>query len=192
MGVATMADEDLVALAVGGERGGFDELHRRYRGLVVGVVRSELRDGSDAEDIAQEAFTRAWMKLASLRDASLFRPWLLQITRRAIVDHRRQRGRRPTLTNDDDLTLELVADDEASPSDLAELRSLAREVEGGMAGLSRRDATALSLAVHFGFGTSEIGEALGITPNNAKVVLHRARKRLRESLGSLEPEELSR
>ena len=191
MSSAAASDDDLVGQALAGERGSFDELHRRYRSLVVGVVRSELRGTAECEDIAQEAFTRAWLKLGSLREPSLFRPWLLQITRRAIVDHRRQSGRRPALHHDDELTLERVADAEPSPAELAELRELAREVEGGLAGLSRRDATALSLAVHFGFGPAEIGEALGITSNNAKVVVHRARRRLRESLTSTNDEVLA-
>lgn len=188
MSTGAATDDELVAKALTGEQASFDELHRRYRGLVVGVVRSELRGAADCEDIAQETFTRAWLKLPALRDPGLFRPWLLQITRRAIVDHRRQAGRRPVLHNDDDLTLELVAAGEPSPAELAEVRELAREVEGGLAGLSRRDATALSLAVHFGFGPTEIGEALGITSNNAKVVVHRARRRLRESLTSMNDE----
>lgn len=188
MGIAAASDGDLVAKAVAGDRDGFEELHRRYRGLVAGVVRSEMRGGADGDDIVQEAFTRAWLKLGSLRDPASFRPWLLQITRRAILDHRRHTARRPTLDQDDDLALERVADVEPTPAELAELRELARAVEGGLAGLSRRDATALSLAVHFGFGPSEIGEALGITANNAKVVVHRARRRLRENLASLEGE----
>lgn len=176
------SDAELAALAATGNDRAFDELHRRYEGLVVAVVRSEARGSSDTDDIAQEVFARAWTKLSGLRDPSLFRPWLLQIARRSIVDHYRHGARRPPLANDDDIALGALPSTIAGPSEIAELRDLAQTMKGGIAGLSKRDTTALSLAVHFGFGPTEISEALGISPGNAKVVLHRARRRLRDSI----------
>ncbi|MEZ5227711.1 MAG: sigma-70 family RNA polymerase sigma factor [Acidimicrobiales bacterium] len=103
-------------------------------------------------------------------------------SRDAIVDHYRHHARRPTLENDDDLALGALPSATAGPDEITELRDLARSVKSGIGGLSKRDATALSLAVHFGFGPTEIGEALSISPGNAKVVLHRARKRLRDAI----------
>ena len=55
-------------------------------------------------------------------------------------------------------------------------------IHAGMEKLSVRDATAITLASEFGFGPSEIAEALGVSPNTAKVVLHRARRRLRDQV----------
>ncbi len=184
------SDHQLVCAAGGGDQRAFDQLHRRYEGLVTGIVRAQARGQADVDDITQEVFARAWLKVSTLRDPGLFRPWLLQIARRAIVDHYRHNARRPPLTNDDDLALALHPSESASTDDLVELRELAQSVREGLQGLSKRDATAISLAVHFGFGPTEISEALGITTGNAKVVLHRARKRLRdiidEPLGSEE------
>ncbi len=177
-----MTDAELASSAAGGDDRSFDELHRRYETLVRGVVRSEVRGSNDTDDITQEVFAIAWMKLGGLRDPELFRPWLLQITRRTIVDQYRHRSRRPALENDDDLTLASLPSGLSGPDEVSELRDLARSLKGGISGLSKRDATALSLAVHFGFGPAEIGEALSISPGNAKVVLHRARKRLREAI----------
>jgi RNA polymerase sigma-70 factor (ECF subfamily) len=182
MNLGALSDHELVCAAGGGDPHAFEQLHRRYRSVVEGVVRAEARAHSDVEDIVQEVFVRAWAKLSSLRDPGLFRPWLLQIARRAIVDHYRHGARRPPLTNDDEIALGTLASDLPTAPEVVELRDLARTVERGIEGLSRRDATALSLAIHFGFGPSEIGEALGITPGNAKVVLHRARKRLRDQI----------
>ncbi len=173
-------DDDLVCAAGGGDQRAFDLLHRRYEPLVTGVVRAQARGQADVDDITQEVFARAWLKVSTLREPGLFRPWLLQIARRAVVDHYRHNARRPPLTNDDDLALSLHPSESPSTDDLVELRDLAQSVHEGLQGLSKRDATAISLAVHFGFGPSEISEALGITSGNAKVVLHRARKRLRE------------
>ncbi|MEZ5378124.1 MAG: sigma-70 family RNA polymerase sigma factor [Acidimicrobiales bacterium] len=176
------SDADLASAAAAGDDAAFNVLHLRYESLVRSVVRAEARGHRDTDDITQEVFARAWTKLPGLRDSALFRPWLLQITRRAIVDHYRHHARRPTLENDDDLALGALPSATAGPDEITELRDLARSVKSGIGGLSKRDATALSLAVHFGFGPTEIGEALSISPGNAKVVLHRARKRLRDAI----------
>lgn len=175
-------DADLVEAAINGDSQAFDALYRRYHSLVYGIVRADARGTADTDDITQEVFAQAWTRLSSLRDTSLFRSWLTQITRRTIIDHYRHGARRPPLRNDDDLALGALPSPADSPDEIAQLRELARTVEGGINDLSPRDATVVSLAVHFGFGPTDIGEALGITPGNAKVVLHRARKRLRDSI----------
>lgn len=182
--VSEIDDATLVERCRQGDRASFETLHRRYERLVGSVVRAESRrgGGGDVDDIVQDVFVLAWQRMASLRDPERFRPWLLQITRRTIIDHARRAARRPVLDQDDDLMLEWAAAESAGPDELAELADLAARLSGALEGLSRRDATAISLAVQFGFGPVEIGEALGITPNNAKVVLHRARARLRASI----------
>ncbi|MFV2039642.1 MAG: RNA polymerase sigma factor, partial [Acidimicrobiales bacterium] len=75
-----------------------------------------------------------------------------------------------------------LASDHPTPDLEAELRELALALRTGVAALSPRDATALSLTVHLGFGPTEVAAALGISYGNAKVVLHRARHRLRSAL----------
>jgi RNA polymerase sigma factor (sigma-70 family) len=177
-----VSDADLVHRAQGGEHGAFGELHDRYHRVVASVVRSETRNGADVPDLVQDTFTLAWTRLGSLRDPERFRAWLLQIARHAVIDHARTRRRRPSLDGDDDLTLDLTEATEPGPDELAELAALAADVRAALDGLSRRDVVAVTLAAQLGFGPAEIAEALGITPNNAKVVLHRARRRLRASL----------
>ena len=75
----------------------------------------------------------------------------------------------------------LVAGD-AEPDDLAELHELAERVQGCVTGLSQRDATAVALVTQLGFTTAQVAAALGVAPGAAKVVVHRARRRLRSAL----------
>lgn len=175
-------DVDLAARACAGDDSAFAALYARYSRLVSSVVRAEIRrgpDAPDADDVVQEVFTLAWQRLDGLRDPASFRPWLLQIARRAVIDHARRTNRRPALDTDDELVLGRTADAAPGPDEVTELMELSAQLRGALDGLSRRDATAITLAAQFGFGPAEIGEALGITPNNAKVVLHRARARLK-------------
>ncbi len=184
-GGADATEVAVVVRAAGGDPQAFTELHGRYLRLVDSVVRAELRRGAttaDRDDVVQEVFTLAWQRLGQIKDPARFRPWLLQIARRAVIDHARRAGRRPALDGDDELALDQQADGRAGPDELAELAELAGRLRSSIDGLSRRDATAITLAVQFGFGPAEIAEALDITPNNAKVVLHRARSRLRAAV----------
>jgi RNA polymerase sigma factor (sigma-70 family) len=175
-------DAELAIRAARGEAEPFEQLYRRYERIVKSVVRSETQHQADVDDIVQDVFASAWLRIGSLRDPASFRPWLLQITRHTVIDAARARSRRPLLDADDEIALSFVETLDPQPDELSELADLAQQLRGAIAGLSRRDATAVTLAAQFGFGPAEIAEAIGTTPNAAKVVLHRARLRLKAAI----------
>lgn len=179
-------EQELVARAAAGEGTAFAELHARYRPVVAALVRSELRGGRSVEvdDIVQDVFTSAWLRLDTLRDQGRFRPWLLQIARRSVIDHVRRELRRPPLARDDDAALERASATGVSPVDHVVGTDLGAQVRSALGTLSPRDATVLTLSVQFGFGPAEIAEAIGVSAGTAKVVLHRARRRLRAQLAA--------
>jgi len=72
--------------------------------------------------------------------------------------------------------------EEPSPDDLAELNELAAQIQGRVGGLSPRDATVITMVTHLGFRPQQIGTALGISLGAAKVLAHRARRRMRQAL----------
>jgi RNA polymerase sigma-70 factor (ECF subfamily) len=122
----------------------------------------------------QETFVHAYAQLDQLRDPTRFSSWLYAIARNTAYQSLRQDARnRHVLTELDDFE-----DLRAGPVELAELAELAGRIEAAGALLSQRDATALTMTVTFGFGPAELAVALGVTEGNAKVILHRARRRL--------------
>lgn len=169
---------ELVAKVLCGDMAAFATLYRDNVGAVVQAVRDNVHDPETVADVTQEVFVRALERLGTLRDAERFRPWLLSIARHAAIDQRRHRVRAPQVFEEQSDP----ADAEPGPADLAELNDLAHLVQGCIAGLSRRDATALSLVTQLGVGPQELGLALGVSVGTAKVILHRARRRLREAL----------
>ncbi len=169
----------LVDLARTGDGGSFEQLYREHLGAVYAVLRQNISNPETVADLSQEVFVRALEGLPALRDSERFRPWLLSIARNASIDHLRSAGRVVITELDEQSEPE---DDTAGPELLAELRALAAIVQGLVAGLRQRDATAISLVAHLGFSPAEVGFALGISEGAAKVVVHRARRRLRESL----------
>jgi len=173
------SDAELVEAVRAGDTKAFSELYRTYSGAVRAVAASQIRDPDAVADVVQDTFVRALRRLGTLNDPTRFRPWLLSIARHLATDHLRTRGRVVSL---DEEVLESAPDKGRDPGLLAELRELAQQVEGCVTGLSRRDATALAMVTHLGFTPEQVAAALGLTPGAAKVVVHRARRRLRHAL----------
>ena len=93
-----MRDADVDALLVArcreGDADAWRELVERYSRYVYAIAtRGFGLTGDEAEDVFQEAFTRAYLHLPGLRQDVALRPWLAQVTRRLAVDHIRSRAR---------------------------------------------------------------------------------------------------
>jgi RNA polymerase sigma-70 factor (ECF subfamily) len=172
---------DLVARARCGDGAAFHALYDRHARAVATVVASRLGDPDDRADAVQETFIKAWQKLDTLRDAAQFVPWLYAIARNSATSIGRRRGRRAETELDERIAHPVVAE---HPEDLVEAAEMLEAVSTAGALLSARDATVLSMVVNFGFGPAEIAVALGVTENNAAVILHRARARLRNALAA--------
>lgn len=173
----TTSTAELVEAVRGGDRDAFAKLYRDFVGVVQLAVRDQLRDADQVADAVQETFARALQSLDKLRDPERFKAWLLAIARHTAVDTRRDRSRF-VLTEPEDTEPVNGSED---PAELTALRDIATMVDGLVGGLSRRDAIALRL-VTLGFDVADVAKALGVRHGAAKVVLHRARRRLRAAL----------
>jgi RNA polymerase sigma factor (sigma-70 family) len=173
------SDAELVEAVRAGDTQAFSELYRAHAGTVRAVAASQVHDREATADIVQDTFFRALRNLGSLQDPSRFRPWLLSIARHLATDQLRARGK---VTVVDDSTTYELADPRPGPGSLAELSELAEQVKGCVAGLSTRDATAIVMVTQLGFTPELVAGALGLTPGAAKVLLHRARRRMRHAL----------
>ncbi len=178
-GLAGAGDAELVELVRAGHPGAFGALYRAHAPAVYRVARERVPVVEAATDVVQETFARALASLDKLREPDRFRPWVLSIARHAAIDDRRIQSRFTPLG--DESTGALPSDDR-SPEEMAELAELAELLEVCVGDLSPRDATAVYLVTHLGLAPAEVGAALGLSPGAAKVVVHRARQRLRDAL----------
>jgi RNA polymerase sigma-70 factor (ECF subfamily) len=89
------SDQALVERVQGGDRRAFDLLVRKYQHKVVGLISRYVHDWSECEDIAQEAFVRAWRAIGSFRGESAFYTWLYKIAVNTAKNHLVAMGRRP-------------------------------------------------------------------------------------------------
>ena len=173
------ADEDreLVERARRGDQDAFrvivEKYERRVRGLVWGLVG----DRSDAEDVAQDAFLRAFRGLSSFRGRSRFRTWLFQIALNAARTHRQTRDRsNETTTGSGDL-------DSAVMSGSLEQGIIARDrLRQALAQLPGEMREAVLLRDVEGFDYREIAEMLDIPIGTVESRIFRGRARLKQAL----------
>lgn len=176
----------LVQRAREGDRESFGALVRRYQRLVFRVVGGFLRDPADVEDVAQEAFIKAYAAMASFRPGAPFAPWIIRIATRASYDRLRQRRRASETAWEDlapgeqraaqDLMRGVQPDDQVAARDLA---------ERALACLAPKDRQALILMHLQGYTTAEVAETMGCSALAVRIRLHRGRKAMRQAVGTL-------
>ncbi len=77
--LAKFTDEQLIAKSQCGDKRSFDMLVMRYQGRLLGVINRYIKDSSEAEDVVQESFLKAYRSLSSFRGESAFYTWLCRI-----------------------------------------------------------------------------------------------------------------
>ena len=178
-----LSDEALLAGLASGNADDAAAFVRRFQSRVYGLALTMLHDPALADDVAQEAFVRAW-KHAATYDARRGRvsSWLLTITRNLAIDRARIGSVAPT--DPDVIASQLdLAEHDALP-DIPERDRLRRAV----AALPEDQKRALVLAVYGGRTAREISELDGVPLGTVKTRIRAAMTKLRETLGV--PDEL--
>jgi len=180
--------EDLTPTVVAAREGdpaAFEHLVLRFRGPLAAYAFSLLRDRGHAEDAVQEALILAYRDLAALRDPAKFRPWLYAILENAALSGYRRLRRRPSFPLGEE---EAVAEGSPFPEEApaaAEIPTFRVEaLRASMADLRPHYAEALRLHYVDGLSSRELAVVLGLSRNNAKMRLRRARKALRRDLAA--------
>ncbi len=169
-------DALLVRRALDGDVAAFEALYRSHVGRVHGaILRLVGMDRARAEELTQDAFVRAWQKLASFRHESAFSTWLYRLgVNTALMDLRGRRDQKESEVED----LELAAGGDV-PFCAGERGDLERAVSA----LPPRARAVLVLHDVEGWKHEEIAAELGMAVGSSKAQLHRARGLLRNALG---------
>jgi RNA polymerase sigma-70 factor (ECF subfamily) len=146
--------------------------------LAVRVAYGVDRNRQDAEDVAQEAFARAYRRFASLRDRERFRSWLVRMTWRLAIDHRRAQKRRQTR---EDAVMAVTPQAGDLVADTAARERSARLWQA-IDGLPERLRVVIVLTSIEGHGVIEVAGLLGVAEGTIKSRLFEARQKLREAL----------
>jgi RNA polymerase sigma-70 factor (ECF subfamily) len=181
------SDAELASQALAGSQAAFRELVTRYAAVTVNVIARMVQDRALAEDLAQDAFIRAFQRLSSYDPQRKFSSWFLQVAHNVTIDHLR-RKKLNTVSLD-----QLVenghpgtADDAArsSPAVQADRTALASALERALARIRPEHRNAIILHYQEGLGHAEISAILGVPVGTVKTYLHRGRKELAELLSA--------
>ena len=169
--LSKLTDREAVMAVLGGNRNAFSVLVERYQGVVQGMLLSYATGEVGAEDLAQEAFLRAFRQLGTLRHPERFGPWLTQIARNLALDQVRKDGRqRPVLH-----LVEAVRDD----VEQRDLHRLLREEVGNLAPKYRE---VIMLRYFSGRTVLETARLLNISRAAAEKRLQRSKVELGEKM----------
>jgi RNA polymerase sigma-70 factor (ECF subfamily) len=183
-----LADEELMPLIADRDPEAFEVFYDRHGGAAYSLAYRIVGDRTTAEDVTQEAFLSIWRSGARFdRTRGSVRSWTLGIVRnRAIDSLRRNAGKAPKLTFDDDSILEQEAAAELT-DDEALRRQEAAELRGALRELPSDQAKVIQLAYYGGFSHSEIAKMLGMPLGTVKgrmrLGLEKIRTRMAEGFG---------
>lgn len=187
------SDADVIRDTLGGDVNAFELLMERYQGYVAGIVIKHV-PGDNVQEIAHEAFIRAYRSLETFRGKTPFKHWLASITVRCCHDFWRQHYRRketPVSSISEDgweWIQTLRVDGSADGSDgYARDPEALRVLRWAMEGLSAEDRTVLTLVHMEGYTTAEAAELLRWSVPKVKIRAYRARKKLRKTLSDAIP-----
>jgi RNA polymerase sigma-70 factor (ECF subfamily) len=184
------ADESLVLRAQTGDMKAYDLLVTRHRGRIFAMIRNMVKNETDAWDLSQEVFIKAWHALPRFEAKARFSTWLYRIAHNAVYDFTRRR--RPE--GGDEINDEIFARDRIDPAAVAtpaEARSpddamagdeLRRKIEAALAKLSPDHREAVVLKDVQGLAYKEIAEVMGCSLGTVMSRLFYARQKLQTLL----------
>ena len=169
---ARLEDARLIRAFREGDATAFESLYRRLRGRVFGLAVRLTGSRTEGEEMTQEVFVRAWEHRRKIESVLHFERWLRGVTIHRWINALRRHDPEPP---DDEQAIERVGTPAGSPAARVDL-------ERAIAALPPRLRAVLLLFDLYGLSHQEVADHLDITVGASKVQLHRARRRLQESL----------
>jgi RNA polymerase sigma-70 factor (ECF subfamily) len=182
-------DQEVVDRVLAGDTALYEIIMRRYNQRLYRVTYAILRDGSEAEDVIQDAYVRAYQHLDQFAGYAPFSIWL---TRIAVHEALRRLQLRKRSQQFDDIrsdeedfvsnTETRVAETSLDPEQRASVAELGQLLEEAVLDLPEQYRTVIMLRDVEELTTAETAAALDLTEQNVKVRLHRGRAMMRDRL----------
>jgi RNA polymerase sigma-70 factor (ECF subfamily) len=186
VGGRPLEDRELIERARAGDVAAYGQLVGRYQDIAVRTAYVITGTGADAQDVAQEAFTKDWLALDRFRLDAPFKPWLLRIVANEAISRRRATGRQAGLA------LRAAAqaaggrpggDAVPSPEGAALEQERSEELLAAVNRLGPDDRMVIAYRYWLDLSEAEMATAMGVPKGTVKSRLSRALARLREVLG---------
>jgi RNA polymerase sigma-70 factor, ECF subfamily len=170
---------DYIRRAQSGDVDAFEQLYREHSPRIYALcLRLKAGDKTNATELLQDVFVKAWRRLDTFRGDCAFASWLHRLTVNTMLESARSDGRRAARVLPMEDTSRLAG---AARSSGIELKM---DMESAIASLPKGARLAFVLHDVEGYQHQEIAEQLGVTVGTVKAQLHRARRLLRDRLES--------
>ena len=180
----------LVAAAKAGDQRAFEGLVKRYRKRIYALALHMTGSASEADDIAQEVFLKAYRALPQFEGRSQFFTWVYRMTVNRSLNVRRDRARRGEDTLDDPrIELAVAVDARENPGRAAELRQTYARLLRALDALPADMRTTVILVSLQGMSHGEVGVIQKVSEGTIAWRMHEARRRLHDAMV---PERVSR
>lgn len=181
-------DHPLISLACNGDTAAYGQLVEKYQHMVYTLALKLVGRPEDAEEVAQDAFLKAYEALHSFKGESKFSTWLYKITYHKGLDLLKKRKRTiHTHSLDGDFKIDIPS--LVNTWDELEIKEQREIIKKAVDDLDSDDAIVITLFYFEELSLKEMAEVLALKSNAVKVKLFRARKRLASILRrKLEPE----
>jgi len=179
----------LVAAAQAGDQRAFEALVRRYRKRIFALALHISGSASEADDITQDVFLKAYRALAEFEGRSQFFTWVYRMTVNRSLNARRDRARRGEDTDDPRLELAIAVDARSNPSRAAELRQTYARLLRALDALPADMRTTVILVCLQGLAYGEVAVVQNVSEGTIAWRMHEARRRMHEAMA---PEKLQR
>jgi len=178
-----MEEKELVRLSKEGDEEAFASLVKKYKTKVFNLAWSLTRDRETADDLAQEAFIKAYIALPKFQFKSGFGTWLYRITVNHVNDYLRKKNKMSKMLFEKMKETPHFQEDEMKKIEKEQIgEQTIKFVRQGLKTLPEKYQVILSLRDIQGFTYEEITKILKISPGTVDSRLHRARKMLRQKL----------
>jgi len=177
--LSEMTIADLVLAAQAGDRAAMGELFERYRPAIVALALRRVRNVHEAEELTQDVFMQAMLKINQLRVPDAFGGWLRQIVHRKAIN-RVSRTKYSVVCDPE--TLEATCVDTEAPDAMAVDREQAEAVRSGIDRLGQLDQQTLRAFYLQGQSLVEMSDRFDAPLGTIKRRLHTARRRLAETM----------
>ena len=183
------SEEGIIKQVLKGNTNGFAVLVDNHKKKVFNLALRILGNREDAEEVAQDAFVKAFHSLSKFRGDGPFAGWLLRITyNSALTFLKRKRGNVVPLETPG-IEHQMV-NDHPSLSDTLHEAERKRFIHAALDQLKEEEKAAITLFYLYGHPIREIGEIMQMAESNVKIHLFRGRKRMLTELKKIMKEEL--
>lgn len=170
-------DNIIIARVLNGETAAFEVLVNRYKDMAFSIALRVCKNTEDAEEVAQDAFLKAYQSLSKFKQESKFSTWLYRIVTNTAISSTRKR--KIAMVSLDEPIIENYSENEIQNNmNQFDFEEQSRMIKKTMQLLHPQDCLLLNMFYTDNLSIEEIEEITGLSQANIKVKLHRIRKKL--------------